>query len=31
MSNRTISMTDQLYEYLLKVSLREPPILKRLR
>ncbi|MGA9853487.1 MAG: class I SAM-dependent methyltransferase [Gammaproteobacteria bacterium] len=31
MSNRTISMNDQLYEYLLKVSLREPPILKRLR
>ena len=31
MSNRTISMTDKLYEYLLQVSLREPPILKRLR
>ncbi|MGA9856118.1 MAG: class I SAM-dependent methyltransferase [Gammaproteobacteria bacterium] len=31
MSNRTISMSDQLYDYLLKVSLREPPILKRLR
>jgi len=31
MSNRTISMSDQLYEYLLKISLREPPILKRLR
>ncbi|MHB8424369.1 MAG: class I SAM-dependent methyltransferase [Gammaproteobacteria bacterium] len=31
MSNRTISMTDQLYDYLLKVSLHEPPILGRLR
>jgi len=31
MSNRTISMSDQLYDYVLKVSLREPPILKRLR
>lgn len=31
MSNRTISMSDQLYDYLLKNSLREPPILKRLR
>jgi predicted O-methyltransferase YrrM len=31
MSNRTISMSDQLCDYLLKVSLREPPILKRLR
>ena len=31
MSNRTISMSDQLYGYLLKISLREPPILKRLR
>jgi len=31
MSNRTISMTDKLYEYLLQVSLREPPILQRLR
>ncbi|HKV97268.1 MAG TPA: class I SAM-dependent methyltransferase [Gammaproteobacteria bacterium] len=31
MSNRTISMTDSLYEYLLQVSLREPPILQRLR
>ena len=31
MSNRTISMNDKLYSYLLKVSLREPPILKRLR
>ncbi len=31
MSNRTISMTDGLYQYLLQVSLREPPILQRLR
>lgn len=31
MSNRTISMTDSLYEYLLQVSLREPPLLQRLR
>src|SRR5690242_4014617 len=31
MSNRTISMTDGLYDYLLGMSLREPPLLKRLR
>ena len=31
MSNRTISMTDGLYDYLLKVSLREASLLKRLR
>lgn len=31
MSNRTISMTDELYAYLLGVSLREPPLLQRLR
>lgn len=31
MSNRTISMTDKLYDYLLRVSLHEPPILQRLR
>lgn len=31
MSNRTISMTDKLYDYLLRVSLREPALLKRLR
>jgi len=31
MSNRTISMTDRLYEYLLQVSLHEPPVLQRLR
>ena len=31
MSNRTISMSDRLYDYLLQVSLHEPPILKRLR
>lgn len=31
MANRTISMTDQLYSYLLSSSLREPEILGRLR
>jgi predicted O-methyltransferase YrrM len=31
MANRTISMTDQLYNYLLSSSLREPAILRRLR
>lgn len=31
MSNRTIAVDDRLYDYLLRVSLREPPILKRLR
>jgi predicted O-methyltransferase YrrM len=31
MSNRTITMTDALYDYLLGVSLREPGLLKRLR
>lgn len=31
MSNRTISMTDKLYEYLLQVSLHEPPVLQHLR
>ncbi len=31
MSNRTISLNTKLYAYLLKVSLREPAILKRLR
>ena len=31
MSNRTISMTDDLYGYLLDTSLREPALLKRLR
>lgn len=31
MSNRTITMTDALYDYLLQVSLREPPVLRRLR
>ncbi len=31
MANRTISMTDQLYDYLLSSSLREPDILRRLR
>ncbi|MCF7801563.1 MAG: class I SAM-dependent methyltransferase [Candidatus Marinimicrobia bacterium] len=31
MSNRTISMTDALYDYLCNASLREPEILKELR
>lgn len=31
MSNRTLALTDQLYEYLLQVSLREPALLQRLR
>lgn len=31
MSNKTLSMTDSLYGYLLSVSLREPEVLKRLR
>jgi predicted O-methyltransferase YrrM len=31
MSNRTISMTDDLYGYLLDASLREPAVLRRLR
>ena len=31
MANRTIDLTDDLYDYLLQVSLREPPLLARLR
>jgi caffeoyl-CoA O-methyltransferase len=31
LSNRTISLNDELYDYLLKVSLREPDLLRRLR
>ncbi len=31
MSNRSISLTDSLYQYLLDVSLREPDLLLRLR
>jgi predicted O-methyltransferase YrrM len=31
MSNRTITLNDALYEYLLDVSLREPPLLRELR
>lgn len=31
MSNRTIVMSDPLYDYLLGASLRELPLLKRLR
>ena len=31
MTNRSISLTDSLYEYLLSVSLREPAELRRLR
>ena len=31
MTTRTISLTPALYDYLLAVSLREPPVLRRLR
>ena len=31
MSRRTIALNDELYEYLLQASLREPPVLARLR
>ena len=31
MSNRSIALTDSLYDYLLSVSLREPPLLLQLR
>jgi len=31
MTNRTLNLDDRLYRYLLKVSLRETPLLKRLR
>ncbi len=31
MANRTLEMTDALYNYLLAISLREPPILSELR
>jgi len=31
MSNRSIALTDSLYDYLLSVSLREPPLLRQLR
>ena len=31
MSNKTIQVNDQLYDYILAVSLREPDILRRLR
>lgn len=31
MTNKTITLTDRLYDYLLEVSLREPEVLKRLR
>ncbi len=31
MSRRTVSLTEELYEYLLSVSLREPDLLRRLR
>jgi predicted O-methyltransferase YrrM len=30
-SNRTIFLNDQLYDYILRVSLREPDVLRRLR
>jgi len=31
MSNKTIALSDELYKYLLSVSLREPDVLRRLR
>lgn len=31
MASRSITLTDELYDYLLSVSLREPPLLARLR
>ena len=31
MSNKTTPLTDALYDYLLSISLREPPLLRRLR
>ncbi len=31
MSNQTINVTDEIYRYILDVSLREPPILAELR
>ena len=31
MSRQTLNLTDRLYDYLLGVSLREPPLLARLR
>ena len=31
MTNRSLDLTDRVYDYLLEVSLREPPVLARLR
>jgi hypothetical protein len=31
MTRRTISLTDQLYDYILSNSVREPELLQRLR
>ena len=31
MTRRTMSLTDELYDYILSVSLREPDVLRRLR
>jgi caffeoyl-CoA O-methyltransferase len=31
MANRTLDLTDRLYDYLLRVSVREPPVLAELR
>ena len=31
MTNKSITLTDTLYDYITRVSLREPPLLKRLR
>ncbi|HKJ15176.1 MAG: hypothetical protein WBD61_06720 [Desulfobulbales bacterium] len=31
MSNKTLCITEELYEYMLSVSLREPDVLRELR
>jgi predicted O-methyltransferase YrrM len=31
MSNRTLAITDRIYDYLMSISVREPPLLARLR
>ena len=31
MANRTIALTDRLHDYLVDVSVREPPLLRELR
>src|SRR2546427_7399199 len=31
MTRRSLDLTDELYDYLLEISLREPPVMTRLR